>query len=434
MPTFRKFAYFFLSFTLPLCLNGQTYFIQNINVINVESGKINTNYDVIIGNGKIKKIGPELPKNEFPIDNIIDGTDKFLIPGLFDMHAHLGPNSWLKMYLHYGVTGVRIMAGSDYLLNLKDSLSFVIQPNPSLYISSSLIDGTPPLWGDQHTGPIIENDTEINPLLDNFVNKGYKELKIYNRIPPEKYLQILDYAQKNNLRVSGHIPYNLPQQNFPDPRHHSIEHLDGFVQFAKQNAFKWNSLGEEEIQRTSLYKDLTIEDFEEVSNRIKSNGIWICPTLSLYGNLGNERIKVQVTQNKFKEELIGIFGFWRTLERLKEEFLLKYTIHSNILTAYFLDYSDRILAGTDSPNPYNPPGQALHFELIHLSKAGFSNAQILKIATLNAAYYLNLESELGTIEEGKIADMVLLNQNPLEDIQATQNIYQVFKNGKLVYD
>ncbi|MFD2200906.1 amidohydrolase family protein [Shivajiella indica] len=432
MPLFRTIAILIFAITHPFSLNGQTYMIKSVNVIEVESGKIKPNQEILIENGRIKMIGVGLIVDDLTIDSFFDGTNKFLIPGLFDMHAHLGPESWLKMYLHYGITGVRIMAGNDKLLELRDSLSLVMQPNPSLYISSCLIDGNPPLWGDQQIGPVVESNTDINPILDDLLKKGYKELKVYNRLPSDQYEKILQYAEKNNLRVSGHIPYNLGNNSFPDPRHHSVEHMDGFVQYAKQNSFLWDSIGVEELQRTSLYNDLVIEDFEEISNRIKSNGIWICPTLSLYGNIGNDLIRELIAQNEFKEELAGIFGFWRTLERLKGEFNLKYTVHSSILSAYFKDFSERILAGTDSPNPYNPPGQALHFELIHLAEAGFSNAQILKIATLNAASYLNLESELGSIEEGKIADMVLLNQNPLEKIQATQDIYQVFKNGKPV--
>jgi hypothetical protein len=429
----RTLAILIFVMTYPFSLKGQKILIKSVNVIEVTTGELKPDQDVLIESGRFNKIGVRLSDDHLKVDSIIDGAEKYLIPGLFDMHAHLGPESWLKMYLKYGVTGVRIMAGNDRLLELRDSLALEKLPNPLLYISSSLIDGNPPIWGDQHTGPLIDDNSEIIPILDELVKKGYKELKVYNRIPKVKYLEILEYAEKNNLKVSGHIPYHLQNHFFPDPRHHSIEHMDGFVQYAKSNPFRWDSLGIEEAQRTSLYNDLSIEDFDNISQRIKYNGIWLCPTLSLYGNIGNEEVRELISNNRYKEELAGIFGFWRSLERLKDEFYIKYLTHNKILKYYFTDYSDKTLAGTDSPNPYNPPGQAIHFELMHLVDAGFSNAQVLKIATLNAARYLGIEVDYGTIEEGKIADLILLNENPLENIRATQNIHEVFKNGKSVF-
>lgn len=429
MPNFRLSCILFLIIGFPFLGHSQNLLIQNVQLVDVKTGIIVSNQDVFIENGYIRMVGKDLPSIPGNESETIDGTGKFLLPGLFDMHTHFGSDTWLAMYLHYGITGIRVMAGNDRLLALKDSINQEIKPNPQLYIVSNLIDGNPPLWGEQHTGPIVESNTDLIPILDELTQKGYRELKVYNRIPRSKYQELLAYAAENKLKVSGHIPYTLEEKDYADPRHHSIEHLDGLVQFAKPNFYRWDSIGIEELQRTSLYQELNMEDFGSLSTRIKSNEIWICPTLSLYGNLVNEEIRGIIARNSFKQELAGLFGFWKSMERLKNDFNLKYSVHREILNRHFLDYADHILAGTDSPNPYNPPGQALHFELMHLSMAGLSNAQILKIATLNAARYLGMDQVLGSIEVGKIADLVLLKENPLECIRATQTIDQVFKNG-----
>ena len=198
--------------------SGQDLYIKNVNLLQVEKGYFEPNKYVLLKEGKIAAIENSEINVESHI-SIVDGEGKYLFPGLFDMHAHFGQPSWVPMYLHYGVTGIRVMAGNDQLLTLQDSLLKSGDPQPTLFIVSPLIDGAPPLWGDQHTEATIMHDTEIRPILERNMSKGYKELKIYNRIPEAKYLEILAFAQGYGMRVSGHLPYKLSVSNFGDKRH-----------------------------------------------------------------------------------------------------------------------------------------------------------------------------------------------------------------------
>jgi hypothetical protein len=410
---------------------SQNLKIENISIIDVIEGKEIPGQDIWINNGRITYLNQHFDSTGFET-NIIDGFGKFLIPGFFDMHAHFGPDAWLKMYLQFGITGIRVMAGNDRLLSMRDSIQLSQHSHPDLYIASPLLDGNPPLWGEQHTGPLIGQDTDIQSILNEFQIKGYDEIKVYNRLPIEQYIEILERADQMGLKVSGHLPYQLPESYLADPRHQSIEHMDGLVQFATDRNMDWSIIGQEEEMRKVLYKEVSLDDFGPVSQKIKKNNVWLTPTLSLYGNMGDSNIRKQIAANPYKDELTGLFGFWRSLERLNEEFALKYQIHQKVLNKYFLDYHEHILPGTDSPNPFNPPGQSLHFELVHLSRTGFSKAQILQIATYNAAKYLGIEEDKGSIEIGKIADLLILNQNPLENIEVTTDIHMVLKDGKLV--
>ncbi|WP_214161590.1 amidohydrolase family protein [Litoribacter ruber] len=408
---------------------AQSLYVKNVNILDVHDGTMQPNMHLLMTDGEITSISAK-PLEKGSDYQIIDGSGKYAIPGLFEMHAHFGQPGWVPMYLSYGVTGIRIMSGNDQLLAMRDSLEATNLPQPDLYIASPLIDGNPPLWGEQHTEPAIDTNTPVNPILQSYVDKGYKELKVYNRLPENKYLEILEFAQQNGLRVSGHLPYTLTEENFADPRHRSIEHMDGFVQLDPSSRSKdWTLIGEEEKNRTALYHTFQLKEIENYVQKIKDNQVWLCPTLALYANMGSEQIKSEIKESRYGKELAGLMNWWKAAEGNAPTFAVKDSLHQEILKKYFLDYPDRILAGTDSPNPYNPPGLGLHFELYHLSQVGFTNAQVLKIATLNAAEYLGIASQLGSIEEGKVANVVLLNSNPLEDIQYTRDIHAVIVKG-----
>ncbi|RIJ42536.1 amidohydrolase family protein [Pontibacter oryzae] len=410
---------------------AQNLHLKNVNIIDVESGKLLPQKEIVVTDGKIASFKSK--KRKVKNYQVIDGQGRYVIPGLFEMHAHIGiPNrNYLDTFLKYGITGVRVMAGSEGVLAWRDSISMDLMSGPNLFIASPLYDGNPPLWADNHSGPVLENISQVERLVKAHQQKGYNEIKVYNRLPAEVYLEILRAADAAGMRVSGHIPYTLTSNDFGDPRHTSIEHLDGFIQFATSQSPAMEQ-GKEESARMSLYPYYDKAKLAPYSNRIKQNKVWLCPTLSLYGNFNSAEVHEELNEVKHLAPTNGLMGWWLSLpEQVGESFKVKFDFNRQVLQDHFLDYADHILAGTDSPNPYNLPGLALHHELQHLTEAGFSNAAVLKIATYNAANYLGVLDMHGTVAIGKYANLLLLDGNPLVDIQNTKKIHQVLVKGQI---
>ncbi|MBD1399026.1 amidohydrolase family protein [Pontibacter sp. JH31] len=405
--------------------------LTNVKIVDVVSGRLYPQNEILITDGKITSLKPK--KRQTKNHEVIDGGGRYVIPGLFEMHAHIGPSNrnYLDTFLKYGITNVRVMAGNEGLLAWRDSINKELMVGPDLFVASPLYDGNPPLWGDNHSGPVLENKSDVERLVREHQQKGYDEIKVYNRLAPDVYLEILRVADAAGMRVSGHIPYTLPSENFGDPRHRSIEHLDGLIQFALSTTPHLEH-GKEEGQRLSLYPHYEKSNLAPLAHRLKQNKVWLCPTLSLYGNFNNALVREQLDKVKHLEPASGLLGWWSSLpKQVGLNFKVKYDFNKQVLQDHFMDHADYILAGTDSPNPYNLPGLALHQELHYLADAGFSDATVLKIATYNAARYLGVLDEYGTVSVGKHANLLLLDENPLLDIRNTTKIHQVILRGRV---
>lgn len=411
---------------------AQNLYLKNINIVDVESGKLLPQRELLITDGKITSLKPK--KGQAKGHQQIDGENRYVIPGLFEMHAHIGPynRNYLETFLKYGITSVRVMAGDERVLAWRDSIGKNLIKGPGLFIASPLYDGNPPLWGDSHNGPVLEDKSMVERLVREHQLKGYDEIKVYNRLSAEVYLEILRVANAADMRVSGHIPYTLPKDSFGDARHRSIEHLDGFMQYATTQSPNLQQ-GNEEAGRLAMLPYYDKAQLAPFAERLKQNKVWLCPTLSLYGNFNNAQVREELEEVKQQEPASGLMGWWSSLpEQVGKNFGLKYEFNRQVLQDHFLDHADYILAGTDSPNPYNLPGLALHQELQYLAEAGFSNAAVLKMATYNAANYLGVLDEYGTVSVGKSANLLLLDANPLINIQNTKKIHKVLVHGHLV--
>ncbi|MDX5422803.1 MAG: amidohydrolase family protein [Hymenobacteraceae bacterium] len=413
------------------CVCAQDLILRNVHLVDVEKGLVHQQQDVLITDGKITSFKPK--KRQLKGLQVIDGKGRYVMPTLFDMHAHIGPQNrnYLDSFLKYGVTGVRVMAGDEHLLSWSDSIARGDLRGPALYVASPLYDGNPPLWGENHDGPVLEDKTRVRELVRKHQQTGYREIKVYNRLPEEVYLEILQAADEAGIKVAGHIPYTLSSEHFGDARHASIEHLDGMIQYATTLTPAWEQ-GKEEGTRRTLYQQYNKAALAPYAAKIKRNGVWLCPTLSLYGNINREEVKQELEQLAGEEPAGGLLGWWGSMpDQVKENFRLKHEGNRQFIQDHFLDYEDHILIGTDSPNPYNLPGLAVHHEMEQLTEAGFSNAAVLKMATYNAARYLGLLDSQGTVTVGKAANLLLLDENPLEDIKNTKKIHLVLINGQV---
>jgi imidazolonepropionase-like amidohydrolase len=387
------------------------YLIQNVSILTMKDSQILENQSVLIENGVIQKIGSDIENQKA---TIIDGTGKFLMPGLTDMHVHLFDkhplkNTWMLMLLLNGVTSVRDMCGQPEKLQLREKIKNNEILAPNLYQAGPIINGVKDNFG---LFAVASTPDQARELVIKHKKSGYDFIKVYDALPKDAYLAILDEAQKQQMLVAGHLPDQTTLEEALNLNHNSIEHLTGY--------FKWKN-NQVSLTAPENYAVLTA-----------SSNVWNCPTI--YNHFMNGSRK-GVSEMMNYTEASGLLPhdlseLWkkRMNNNSKEivEIVDKYgtsnfeSLKQIVLNLY--NSKSKLIAGTDSGNlPFLIPGYSLHQELQIMNEIGIPTYEVLKMTTVNAALALNKDGEFGTVQAGKRADLLLLNGNPLENLANIQN-------------
>jgi len=387
---------------------------------------------------------------------IVDATGKFLIPGLWDMHVHTGRKDiFLPLYIANGVTGVRDMGGdiedpSGELSSLsgryvqlslwREAIEEGSLLGPRMVIAGFLIDGFK--W----PGNIAATNAKEGRQTVNVLKKtGVDFVKVKSFLSKDAFLAIAAEARRRHMVLAGHVPDAVRVADASDAGQKSIEHLTGIAlgcstierqlmdekaqAFAARDRAGYASI---EPRATATF-DPTIAT--ALFSRFVTNGTWQVPTLvELRRNaIGEVRTGEDSAQNDPRWAYLpaSLRDWWSKSRNATAPIGGQELFASDLsLTQKMHKSGVMFLAGTDTPNPSILPGFALHDELKLLVTAGFSPMEALQSATLNPARYLGREPDMGTIETGKLADLVLLDANPLDDISNTQKIRAVIVNGR----
>jgi len=368
---------------------------KNVNLIPMTEEKIIEKISVYISDGKIVAIAKfddlKFQKNS----TIINAEDKYLLPGFSDMHIHLfqmGATEQANLYLANGVTLVRVMFGNPEILKFKKMIRAGKILGPEIFTTGPLIDGKRPFWPGSF---ILDRPEDVASAIQKMKEQGYDAIKVYDKISLKVYDQIMIEAKKQNIPVVGHVPYSSGLLHVINSGQHSIEHFTGYTKFP---------INKEQIKAT-------IE-----------SGIWKCPTLVIL--FSNDY------RHKAKEfsELAYIPPEFRNMWMKTNPYSLFFDQSKKILDTLYKNGAN-IVSGTDAGNPFTVPGFSLHREFEFMNEAGLTPYQVLLTTTVNPARMLGISDRLGTIEEGKDADLVLLEKNPLEDIRNTRSIDGVMSKG-----
>jgi imidazolonepropionase-like amidohydrolase len=387
-----------------------------------------------------------LPENA----HVVDATGKFLIPGLWDMHIHpLDEKDYLALFTANGVTGVRVMRGEPVHHKWLQEISAGKLIGPRMVISSPFIDGPDPLFSGSI---IVSNEDEGRRAVRKVKKEGADLVKVFNDIPPDAYFAIAHEAKKQGIPFVGHVPYVVSAAEASDAGQQSIEHCY-FVLLA------CSSRSEEELKkelketlvtrpgslphmraRIKQLADITYSGKKaaELFARFVKNGTWVCPTLMLYLSVSFRDEKDLANDTRLKYMPLSIKDSWKNDVDVawatgegRADFRKLCENHLAIVGA-MRDAGVGLLAGMDTTGvAYCFPGFGLHDELALFVQAGLSPMQALQTATYNAAKCLGKLDSMGTIEQGKVADLVLLDANPLQDIRNTQKIAAVVVGGKI---
>src|SRR5580704_6152550 len=426
--------------------------IRRVTVIDATGKTAQPGITVVIEQDQIVAIGPWTKVKAPAGSQIVDGRGKFLIPGLWDMHVHgfsaeegstVEGQTWMyPLHLANGVVGVRAMWGPEDASAWRMQHAKYDKPSPNVYLASPIIDGPNPTW----PGSVAVADAaQARAAVDRYQANGADFINVYDGVPRGAYFAIADEAHKLGISFVGHVPDAIRVEEASDAGQKSIEHLTGVALGTSSEeealfALKWTQTGD--FLRMDLRAEAAYDESKAASlfARFIKNGTWQCPTLVVnrsYEHLddGNfmhkEWLKYIPSDTRdfwkdFSEKTVKerTAGIWADAHReFPEELKLVGRMHQAGVG---------ILAGSDVYNPYVFPGFSLHDELSLLVEAGLPPMAALQAATINAARFMGQADRRGTIEVGKIADLVLLDRDPLADIHNSTTIRAVVLDGTLL--
>jgi amidohydrolase family protein len=416
-------------------------FLTHVTIIDITGGAPKPDMTVVITGDHIADIG-EASKVSVPQGGkVIDAGGKFLIPGLWDMHVHWYSRDTLTLFTANGVTGIRQMFGNSDLLRWRDEVTKGSLQGPRMAVASPIIDGPQPVWPNSIS---VSDEAEGRKAVTKVKKWGADFVKVYSLLPREAYFGIADEARKQGIPFEGHVPFTVSAAEASDAGQKSIEHMTGVVLACSD---KEEELRSELVQVNSpaararadarALETFSAKKEAELFARFIKNGTWQCPTMTVRRSnayqddpnfRNDERLKFIPRQNLERWGMrMGNRG-GGSYAAAKRQFQKEAEVIGDMRRA-----GVPLLAGTDTGNPFCFPGFSLHDELALLVKAGLTPAESLRAATLNPAKFFGLDQTLGTVEKGKLADLVLLEANPLEDIRNTQKIDAVIMNGRF-YD
>lgn len=414
--------------------------ITRVTVIDATGSPPQLDMTVVVKRGRIVALGragkTAIPKGA----QVIEATGKFLIPGLWDMHVHtaatLRPAGnreiFFPLFIAHGVTGIRDMGGFvPELSRWRDEIESGAALGPRMVFSGSMLDGPP--------GPIslaTRNEESARQAVDYLKRHGADFIKVQGLLSREAYFAIAAEAKKRNMPFAGHVPDPVTALEASKAGQASIEHLTRVLQSCaineEEQADGWRGL-------EHLLDSYSEEKAAALFAAFVKNKTWHCPTLVwehgyFFINesdfLHDTRLKYipdsweeQIWKKFRSDSLKGRTA--QDAQNGRRRFEKELEVVGSMQRA-----GVGILAGTDTAAPYVFPGFSLHEELQWLVKAGLTPMEALQAATRNPARFLKLDGSLGTIEKGKLADLVLLEANPLDDIRNTQRIAAVIARGK----
>jgi imidazolonepropionase-like amidohydrolase len=440
-----------------------TIAITGVTVVDVRGGEVLRDRTVVITGSRIADVATRTDVRIPPGAQLVDGQGRYLIPGLWDMHVHQVRN-FLTLYIANGVTGTREM-GSPLPLPDTVALRRRIEQGerigPRFFSAGPIVDGRPTVTVRLGVGTLgAMNPEEGRTAVDSLHRAGADFIKVYQRLDRATYLAIADEAKRQGIPFAGHLPQAITLDEAGRSGQRSIEHLtlgnaSGLLPLCSSQEDALRRGAEEQFQLAVAsspndpsalpprreWMKLAVESFDEERclrelRRLAAHGTWHTPTLMAGMRRGVH--DDSILKDPRLDYAAPVFRpQW-------EKARLRYvSMFSETETAAFFRLLLRIvsilqragvglLAGTDGPvaSAFAAPGFSLHQELELLVSAGLTPIEALRTATLQPARYFGMEDTIGTVEPGKLADLVLLNANPLEDIRHTQRIQAVVANGR----
>jgi imidazolonepropionase-like amidohydrolase len=411
--------------------------ITRVNVIDASDSLVRADQTVLIRGRKIVSVGPAGSARLPAGTRVVDGRGRFLIPGLWDMHVHtaiIGGRGMLPLYVANGVTGVRDMAGDWATVSgwRKDIASGRLV-GPRIIASGPYLEG-----GDVPIVHILtRTPAEARAGVDSLVALGVDFVKVHSQLRPDTYFAIARRARERGIPFAGHVPRTVGAAAASDSGQRSIEHMLAIpvpCTVAESLALQPRFPVQAALGRC------TSEDLAPLYARFVRNQTWVTPTFTAAYEIAMWPTRpvpgdslAHYLPDAMRRYVAEIFPMPDSIPAGADSTGRAILQKRMAQIASMRRAGVRILTGTDAPLRNSPPGFGLHEELTLLARGGLSPFEILRAATWEAPSYLGMLDSAGTVAAGQLADLVLLEANPLLDINNTRRIAAVFSNGR-IYD
>ena len=436
------------------------FLIRNVAVVDVEKGVLHGNQDVVVRGGIIVSVGSTESSQAQESLIVIDGTDQYLMPGLWDMHTHstkLSSQYQHPLFIANGVTGVRDLWGC-----MSEADSFFACIEDRQHWNNALVDhsGLSPRYVGQSSYQInggnevpegfpeffkARNATEARQLVNYYADAGADILKTYSELPAEAYAALAAEARRRGLSLQGHRPLSVSLEAALSAGQGSIEHARLFLLECFAGAADFRALPNPLDAYTPQLQARLVDEHDEdrcntLMTAMANSNTWWTPTLQTlemgaragdpsYRN--DPRLKyipylfeqLMWAPDADRKAADGADESGRNVNIAMYELALR-----NVRQAH--ESGVKILTGTDTFDTYVFPGFSTHDELVRLVSAGLSPSDALRTATIDAAIFSGVQDKFGSIAIGKTADMILLDANPLLDMRNTRQIEGLFFNGQ----
>jgi hypothetical protein len=397
-----------------------SFLITNVNIVPMNRDTILTNKMVLVENGIISNIGDNI---EVKGVDIIDAKDKYLTPGLIDMHVHVWDKYELGLYLSNGITSVRNLWGMPMHLRLKEEIKNDEIISPMFFTTGPKLTG-PEFIGDDNLQ--LTTPQEAKHKVISYKNRGYDFIKTYYGLTEVLFHAVIEQAKISDIDIIAHPSQKVPYSSHFNSRIKSIEHA------------------EEIIQQPLNYKLDTIK-LKEIINEFENlNPGSFCPTLIGYNNIFQMLIDDNILDSerlKFMNPLIKMTDSKAQFERwfntktkdlsIVNSIKKQHEFHLKIIKELH-KAGVSIISGSDAGIGVTIPGYSMHKELAFYREAGLSNYEVLKTATVNAANTHSIMNNMGSIEIGKLANLILVDSNPLLDLKVLQKPEYVIIKGRIL--
>ena len=446
--------------------------IRAVTVVDVMDGSLRGKQTVLVAGNRITAVGPA-DQVRIPRDaELVDAAGRYVIPGLWDMHVHsvnpvgvdtanrsIAAQDWhFPLFLAYGVTGVRNMndGTADVTLELTNTIKRQLaegsRRGPPRFLSAGpAVDGDPPLGMSKKV--IVRTAPEARAVVEQLASNGADLVKVYENVSREAYFAIIDEARRRKIPVDGHVPFRITPEEAAAAGQRTVEHPEALAtgcstkadaereRFAGVLANYHGLPGSEKLLLMQIQHYRALYDSRDPAacasafEAYRHNGVAVTADLLVYHYIVHaEQILSDTARLRLVPEAIR--RNWANLldsETTRElQSILRPIPPLELENVRLANKAGVVLlAATDVDIPMGVPGLSLHEELVRLVEAGLTPLEALQAATLNPARVLGLADSLGRIEPGKLADLVLLDANPLENIRNTQKIGAVVADGQL---
>ncbi|GAB5474314.1 MAG: amidohydrolase family protein [Maribacter sp.] len=428
--------------------------IENGNVLNLETGTM-ANQTLGISDGRIVKILKASEKHTYIAKETINAKGKYVLPGFWDNHVHFrggdslisANKNFLKLFIANGITTVRDAGGdlTTSVMQWKKQISANELVGPTIFTSGPKIDGPRGTWAGSLE---VVDEEDITKALDSLEAIPTDFVKLYDsRISGEAYLKTIAEAENRNLITSGHMPFTVALDETIGAGIDAIEHLYYVMKgcsseetpITQQLVNKEIGFWEAMPALQATYQDSVAQ---RTFNELRENGVFVVPTLHI-GKVLSYLDEVNHTRDPYLKYMTK--GIQKTYEgRIKRALNASDKARQDRknldtffgeLTKSLHEADVRLLAGSDSGayNSYTYPGISLHKELEEMVANGIPPLDALRTSAYNGADFLKKNTDYGTLSEGKLSDIVILEANPLENISNTKHIFCTVHGDKIFY-